>query len=530
MTTKYDFLLPHQRPTGIGNNLYILGVSEDGPVYNPVPVSDPSDAARIFGDRNRGTLVKACEQAYEINEEISIYLMRITGKSATLKIGSFLPSGIEDEIISFTSIYGGEKYNAVSIFITHDNSTNARYLNFRLPFQDDVRYLLNEFMNIGHLVNRINTDCRSGIHPILVTSNHLYLGIDVFEACFEVDVKQYLSEGDDGLDNTLDDMYIACETAYQVLLGRNIDLITPANMYIDDVHPLAMYGQATYGDAMYAEDRDYLQLLDTYNNDRVVTFHEQLISFCKEQMGMGFMTHGVIGFRPMTDVPENIEDDDSYIFDLVKTTILRNRYGLAFFKEGDWIDQGYYISIVKDELIYFDGTPQSFHDSGAIGYASAIAGRFDTTTNMKLSPNGNVKLRYSLSELTRAELARFGVVTFRNSIRHGLVVNSGVTAAHWKNEMQNLANLRMVQLSMAYMNDALEDLYEDHLADSMKRQLVDETVKTRLDELQGLGIITEYDYHILDSGNSPLGAVHLQLKTKYTVNAINTSASTISEV
>ncbi|WP_421021518.1 hypothetical protein, partial [Klebsiella pneumoniae] len=90
--------------------------------------------------------------------------------------------------------------------------------------------------------------------------------------------------------------------------------------------------------------------------------------------------------------------------------------------------------------------------NGAVHYAAILTGHFDTTTNAQLGDD--VELLYELSSYTMQELARIGVVTFRNSVRLGNVVASGVTAGSPESELHSVANLRMVQITIAYMNQA----------------------------------------------------------------------------
>lgn len=519
MTTKSDFLLPEKRrPLGIGKNLYLLGTAEDGPLLEPMLISTKKKAREIFGDENRGTLVKAFDEAYDSNREISIFLMRITGKSATLEVVDLNPdSGELGTLVHAHSIYAGTKYNNVFFDIQpYDEEKMALELH---DLHGVHIYPIDEYITLGDLAQQVNRDCRAGKHPVLlsVAAPHMRF-MDVHPNFIEA----YLEEGEDGTDATKDDLYLASDIAYNILKGRPVDIIVPVGMYLDDVHPAYLYGESMYGSAFYSSEEDYLRLIDTYNHDKVVSYHEQLIEFCREQIQLGYMTHGVIGFKPLRKVPLTIESDDSYILRIVEATAFRDRYGLVEYTNGYWIDKGFYISVVSAELVYNEGTPKEYIASGAARYGAIASGYFDTTSN--LSVGDDVSLRYELSDSTRSQLSKLGIVTFRDSIRLGLVVGSGVTAAIERNDYHNFANTRMVQLAIAFMNEAVTMVYESDYAGEMRRTFLEELVIERLDQLSQAGIIEKFGYEIRFLNDDSMGEIILQLQTKYSLEALVVSA------
>jgi len=273
---------------------------------------------------------------------------------------------------------------------------------------------------------------------------------------------------------------------------------------------------------VYSANDDYLQLIDTEDNDRVVSYHERLIDFCRDQMQLGIMSHGVIGIRPLKDLSATIEYDNSYISRLVRTTALLDRYGLMRYQDGSWIDKGHFISIVASEVEFQKDTDEAYYDNGAVAYASFMTSRIGTTTNEQIPIEG---LRYELSDESLTELSKLGIVTFRNSVRKGLVVTSGVTAAHWDNDLHDLANVRMVQITMAHMNDVVQKIYEADIDPAVRRVYTEDRIKQRLDLLKADGVITGYDYEVNYDSHDEFGKIDLRLSTKYTVDGIGTSAS-----
>ena len=155
------------------------------------------------------------------------------------------------------------------------------------------------------------------------------------------------------------------------MLGRlHVDVINPVCVRFNDTYPASFYGESQYGVDTYAEDRDYLSLVDTEYGNRVVTFHEQLIRFCETQESFGFMTHGVLGLREIESVDKWLKREMVYVESLNGGTHLGTRYGLTDIRLGDAYDKGFYLSIIAGELL-FDGEHTA--NGGAL-YTSLLAG------------------------------------------------------------------------------------------------------------------------------------------------------------
>lgn len=520
---KHDFILNENAPiVGIGKTLFILGTSEDGPVMQPVLVTTPDQASQIFGDRNKGTLVKSFEQAYDIDSTISIYMMRISGKSATFEIVDsevWNPTTelYDSYILRMKTKFGGEKYNNCTFQIVKGTTT---VMKLTFP-EGSVEYVLDNFMSLDHLVQQINADCRAKIHPFLAYTRKP--DMIPTDACPDPSNPIAFVDGADETDLSKDEMYIQLVDAYKLLVGRPIDVLIPTGVYVDDVHPVSIYGDGVYGSAYYASNRDYLGLVDVEDEGRAVSFHEQLINFCREQNQLGYMTHGVIGIAPLENVPDTIEFDNTYIKRLVETTVFNTRYGFTQFKDGQWDDKGFYISVFASEFIYRPDEPDEYYDNGAVSYAALITGHYDTTTNMPMP--GNIRLRYELDPLVLADLSKLGVVTCMNSVRNGIVVTNGVTCAHHSKDLHSFANVRMVQLTIAHMNDVVRMVNESEMDSDIRQIFLDDNVRKRLEELKEQKVLTNYTYKVVTHPQSWVGRIDVTLETKYTVEAIATSAS-----
>lgn len=522
---KYDFLNRRESPKGLARNIYLLGTSEDGPIMEPIHVKSKEKARAIFGDENQGTLVKVFDEAYDSGKEISIFLMRITGKSATFEVGGIHPeTGELETLLLAQSIYGGTKYNEISFSFEYDVEQEISCFVIHTE-NEKIYYPMTTDMNLLEFSKIINEDCRKKIHPVMISV--IDYDIPFYSIAGMLDGAS-LADGEDGIDASRDELFFNCDTAYTLLLGKAVDVIVPVDMYMDDVNPSFLYGEATYGDSFYSNRKDYLQLIDTYRNDRVVTYHEQLIDFCRQQAELGYMSHGVIGLRPLSVVPKNIEEDDSYILRIVNATAFRDRHGFVEYEKGYWLDKGFYASVVAMDLVFHKGTDKEYVSNGAVRYGTLIAGHYDTTTNSSLGDD--VHLRYELSAKTRNQLADIGLVTCRDSVRHGIVVHSGITASVSQNELHSIANTRMVQVAIAFINEAVELLYESDFVSEMRRVYLEEMIKARLKVLAENNVIIDYAYDIRYLSDDSRGEIILQLETKYTVDGIVAYANISSEV
>lgn len=521
MINKHDFFLEKKRSTGIGTNLYLLGTSEDGPYMEPMLIASKTEALSIFGSADKGNLVKAFNEAYDRNKEISIFLVRITGKSATLELPGIYHDTIDEEpIIKFTSMYAGEKYNKITLSTGFNDGLDCPVFNINTP-EGIFSYALTSYITLGELARLVNIDCRAGKHTVMITTN--YPDIPAHEVLITFYEEEALSGGEDGIFDTKDEMYMACDIAYSILLGRPVDVIVPIELYVDDVHPAYLYGESMYGSAYYAATRDYLRLVDTYKDNHVVSYHEQLIDFCREQTQLGFMSHGVIGFKPLARVPINVVNDNSYIMRILEATAFRDRYGFLEHVNGYWVDKGLYVSVIASELVFHKDTPEEYFANGAVRYASMITGYYDGTSNMSIGED--VSLRYELSDATRADLSKIGIVSFRDSVRLGLVVQSGVTPALPETDYHTFANVRMVQLTIAYMNNAVQLVYEGEYNPEMRRTTLEELVRQRLEILAERQVVQDYNYQIQFLSDDSAGEILLTLRSKNTVEGIEITSA-----
>lgn len=507
-----------------GRTILLLGTSADGPVNVPVPITTPTRAQQIFGEE--GTLYKKFVEAYDTNSGLLIYLMRISGEHAEAELFGF-PSMFEDavSVLKLKAIYGGEAYNNIQAIFQVLDADGDVSLTLSFPEHtglSPLSYKLSTYGNIAMLVKAINEDTRAGINclrastlqPELPTSSLLGMG-DVIE----------FSGGADGLELTKNDMFIALEYAYTLLDGFYIDVIIPLGVYLDDVDPVLLHEVDKLGPGTYVAGRDYLDLKDTENGDRLVSFHGQLIKFCKRQVRFGVMTHGVIGLNPVADISQIEGLEYNYILYLLQQTAFRSRFDISEFSGGNWIDSGYYVSVIGGEMIFNEGTDNEYFGDWTVVYGALLAslGRQYTTTNLKIP--GPVKPRYHFTSGELGELGRMGVVAMRESVRNGLVVSSGVTAALPESDMHSIANVRQVQTAIAALNQALDDYSGELILPLIENGTLDEVAESVLSELKNEGILIDYRKNIEYDRIRGTGILSVDLLARQMVDFLPVRAS-----
>lgn len=516
-----------------GRNLYLLGLSIDGPVNTPIPISSLEDAEAIFGSADFGDLVRAYTHA-ALTPDVMIFLVRITGEYARATI-----TGTVDEepidALQIRSVAAGDVYNDIRIYIDTVPRAGIQEaaLIFEIPIgaMESRAYILSDYETIDELVRQINRDTYGKKNLVHASSQNLTASPDCL---LSLDEPVSLSGGHNGLtvaDGPIDiplpkdDLYIALDTAYGLLSGQEIDVICPVSARFDDSHPSYFYGSTEYGNAFYTSNDDYLGLLDTQNEDRMVTFHGQLINFCIGQIKNGFMTHGVLGMREIKDLTDLTKHSYSYVAAVAQATAMRDRYDLLMYENGQWSDQGYHITIFAHDFVYNAETVYEHFANGAPLYASMVAsmGTNETLTNKALPET--VTLRYELADDELPDLSRLGITAARNSIKRGPVIAAAVTASMYDSQMHSIANVRMVQETIEAVNTSVDDMIGEAFTPIITQRELERRINEVLSQLVTRNVLRNYRVSIDYNKAENRGYISLELLTKYAVEYISTSTS-----
>jgi hypothetical protein len=524
-------------PLNPGRTIFLLGTSLDGPINSPVPVRNLADAETIFGPKDRGDLVKAYERTSLVTGN-TVYLMRVTGEYARGSLLGITDDGVKP-VIKIRSISGGSIYNSIHLYIDSITigSVTKQALIVELPSSKmpSMAYALDKYDNIQGLLADINGDTRVSNNLIYATSEYPMLPISCLNTYNLVPTP--IIGGKDGLmesraalglspEVSYDDLYIALESSYRMLEGRDIDIICPVSARFDDTHPIHFYGGSSYNGIPYSSG-SYLTLVDTENDDAIVTFHEQLIEFCRGQERFGMMTHGVIGLRELGDLTGVGSYNYAYILRLMETTAFKDRTGLVEFTDGMWVDKGYFITVFAGDLVFNKGTADEYYANGCDVYAGMLASiaNDETTTNRPLPPN--VNLRFEMDSVELKQLAVLGVTAFRNSVSQGPVISNGVTASLVQSVLHYIPNVRMVQLAMRAVNGSIEDLIGDNFRPIISENQMKRRIGGVLSNLKTQGLLKDYNFDVSLSQATGTGIVTINALPKYSTEFISAGANII---
>jgi hypothetical protein len=523
---------PRGYPENLGRTICLLGTAGRGPIKEPVLIEHPDQATAIFG--TEGTLTRAAIDIYSLNPLASIYCFRISGAYATLDMDLAVGEATEEVSLDIVrglhlrSRLGNESDDEIginfAIFQSEDPENipgRGALLMFGAEGQTLRTYWLHDYPTVGELVRIINEDADRGDSPCYASTDWpaensgmltYYMGPDTL----------YLSGGQASITLDKDELFLALSDAYELLLGRHIDVIIPLGAYLDDAYLYDYWGSGEYSEGHFASPEDHLTLWDT-DTDAPATYHAQLVEFCRAQQGFGWMSHGVIGMRPLTD-PLIEEDPSTYILQIVEETALKKRLGLVDGEGDSARDYGGYLSIVAADLLYQPLTPNEHWDTGALAYAAMICGMDSALTTTNRVVPGNLQQRIEFDTETLRDLAYLGVVAFRTSVKHSaLVVSNGVTAALPSRDAHLLSNVRMMQIAICNLNALIRDFKGENIDDLRRSGEVERQVTDLMDNLKLAGILRDYRFfHRFNTATRGL-IMNLQLQTRNSLEHISAS-------
>lgn len=488
-----------------GRSVFLLGQSNDGPVNEPIPVDNHKDASFIFGS---GNLLEAYEQVQDI-PDIRVYLMRITGQYARLALLGER-EGQVTAVLSFRSASAGARYNDIEIYIDAvPRAGSAQPALIVAHGSDASSYVLADYQDLTDLARHINRDAYLKRGLVHVTVNDPEFALEGLQA-LNAD-RNRMTGGTDGDDATRDELYVALDESYSILEGRAIDVLCPYPVRLDDIHPATRYGDAGYGDVRYGT-ADYLALHEEGAPEYPLTFHAQLIAFCKTQERFGFMTHGVIGLR------ENPAGDDMgphVVARLAGASAFADRYGLTDYQNGQYVDHGHRISVFAQDM-RCNGKVVN----GCAMYAGMVADTepHETTTNRAVP--ANIESAFELSAEELRMLSAIGVVATRTSVRKGIVITNGVTAGLPTSPLHLIGNTRMIQYTLATLNRALDDMLGEPYTPNVTLREIERRCKEALVALAEQQVLKDYQFVVQLDSRVMRATVELSLQPRYSTESI----------
>ena len=496
-----------QYPKLIGEDLYgrvvyLLGSAELGIKNRPTRIDNEYDLLRLFG--TRGSLVDGYRQVKEGSEDAIVYLCKVTGEHAQLKLDVNVPGQekpMKDGVV-FLSAHASERYNGISLLLTTDRMTFVFPEGFS---RTDISYRYEDYPTLMDLMNRINADTESGRNFVFMQC-FSDVTLRTSSAIHTVNPMEMLFYGgDSGLAWNRNRLYHALKTTYTLLAGDDIDRIVPLEAFVDAI----TLPEET---ALYPEtDR-----LTVENENGYLTFYRQLLEFCIEQMQYGLVTRGIMGYCTTSDKYLQ-EDFDGYIAyakaclteNLAKANDLRKYYGLVDVCVGD---------------VYYDyGASLGNHYTAYAGLSSGLPLK-DHTTNKAYSRS--IVLRNEFQNEHLSDLMDNSLVGVRTSPLTDLVtIVNGVTTAPRNSVMHYACNVNMLQITAYYV----QRVFNRYIGENLSELLQDNVLKKELEEvlkyLKEKGIIEQYKAHILENEKEGKITYDISLKSRNMINYIGLSNS-----
>lgn len=479
-----------------GKSLYLLGNAEYGPTNQVVKANSMNHVARVFGEQ--GSLVDAYRYIREANIDCNVYLVKTTGiySEAYLNVNQLGGSIIQNGLY-LKSRYSNEIFNLIEIDIEEE------YLGIYYPIEFGdyyIQYFYDDYPTLVELQFAINNDADYGIGYVecCVYCDEL---IPTKTALYGVNANSVrLSGGNSGLYYNKNMIYNCLEETYSILEGRPIDIILPLDVYFDDVYT---DDEMTYND-YYSDDREYLTLK---KDNKYLNYYNQLLKFCVKQLNSGLITNGILGLQLTNDM---FVDEDYYLDKL------------QYFKKINVVDKEvedlkFLVSVCSCDLYARYGTAII---NSSIVYSALCASLSVNTNTTNISIPKYFSLFNTFENEMLQNLSEAGFVSFRFSplTKEVTVVNGVTTSSHYA--YKYFCNVRMVQISMCYINDLLKYFIGDNINDLIESGYLEDCLTTTLDNLVSASVLT--GYMINEIANPELGQLYLDLdfKTLYMVEYV----------
>lgn len=484
-----------------GKTVYLLGTSEFGATNKPTLIQDEATLYKIFG--NKGSLISGYKEVKKGYPDGQVFLCKTSGTHSILHLDVNVKGGniVRDGFI-IKAKDSNEIYNNIKLTI-NENS-------FIFEYPDELgggskEYKYEDYEILGMLAKKINEDTNNEGNFVYAQcmvdpATPIYGSLNTTNP-----TEIYMYGGDNGLLYCKNLYYNCLEKTYELIEGEDIDVIVPLEAFLDDILPLPeYYGSKPYNSLFYQEDRDYLNI--TLNDGRKASYYEQLLLFCIRQMRFGSITHGVMGFNKTPD-KYLYNNKKNYLLEVIEYALKSNITNLEL--------QSYQflISVVAGDLTYEYGMKVN---NGYTFYAGLISSLSvaTSTTNKPLHESVYIYNEFDNDDLYY--LSEKGVVTFRESplIDRAVVLN-GVTTSHTGSDLHFLCNIRMVQLTAAYIKDQFQSYIGEDINSLIDTGIAEANLNSLLNLLNKMGILTGFKAHIIKDDAIGCVTYHVHLKTVY---------------
>lgn len=499
--------------------IFLLGTADFGPVNMPIKVSSANHVKNVFGEQ--GTLLDAFRVIKESDLDCEVFMVKVTGKHSEVYLNINLPnSEIEENGFFFKSQYANEIYNDIQIIIHED----ALYINYPTEALGNyyLQYKYNEtdengddiyddngnliFKTLYDLAEEINQDTR-----MMNSKVYCYLSCDpkVMANTALVGVNEQINTfkgGNSGIYYNKNMIYNCLSDTYNILEGREIDIIVPVECYYDDTFTDDEGALEEYFDL----EREYITLKDD-DTKEYLSYYNQLLEFLRRQLRFGCVTHGIMGMNPNGDV---FLDQDKYYLKLEYLKKLNN-------KNNFYDKYRQLISVCVGDIYTTYGTRVY---NSYILYATLIASIqvIQNTTNKPLPDSFTTYNDFDNMSLSK--IRELGFTAFRYSIlKKSVVVSSGVTTSDDEN-FKYLCNIRMCQLVMTRVNKVLSQYIGENISSLIRTKQIENRLINLLSNLISENIIAGFAINSITVPQMGHLLLDLSFKTIYMTESIRSFA------
>lgn len=481
-------------------NVYLLGTAILGPVNVPIKITSLSHLYSIFG--TVGTIIEAYTCIYECNFDCNIYCVKVTGTHSEAYANINNQFGeIEKDGLRIYSKFANKDFDNIKIELTP-----------RSIIIDDcgkqTEYMYEEYQNFHTLCDVVNENTRNNNGNVF------------FEPYCDVDVKSCgalngvnpqvitLKGGNSGIFYNKNMMYVALEDTYSILQGLETDIVVPLNVFFDDTFT---DNEDDLND-FYNLDNEYLTLKDY--KDEYLSFYNQLLVFCINQMNSSILTHGIINTNKIErEYSQEIDEEN---------TIERLNYFRKLNSNSTIDKYSHLISVVVGDLYYCFGTKRI---SGSVVYSSLCSSISITSNTTNLPIPNNMYLVNNFSKEFYKKIMECGYTTFRYSeLKNSVVVTNGITMSD-DEDLRFFVNVRMCQLVMSYIRRLFSGYIGQCYEYVCKSGDLQRDLKLLLDSLVSRNILVSYN--VREYRNASLGEItfSFSFKCMYMLEEYTTFAS-----
>ena len=471
-------------------SVLLIGTAVDGPVNQPIRITSLTQAEAVFGPmaaggvRNGSTLVSGFQEAVEAGCQ-DVRLLRYSGVKATATIADTSTTPVD--VIKLTALNAGELYHTMTAEI--DTSGDGCIFTLTPPVGKGTPLIITvaDGTTVEALVALINEDPANAFVYAEV------LGSSFNVACETLaDATETFAGGDDQLVNSV-------ELQKDLLHGKTVGEV---------------YTMGTY-DVLKDYNVDLIGLLgvyaDTGGTDTETVFAEKLAEHCAAMSAKDNVTIGVMSVSPFADL--SLVGISGNIARLIALDHFYGDFSESNELEAGGEDEGRFLNILVGEGFFRSskvtaGEYKNTLVAAYAGFISALAPQ-SSTTNKQLPNVKRLAYTLSLSQLNDLTGKKYTTVRQKDN---GVYVVSGITCAQDGNVYQRLSSVRIIGIVVDTIVRAADPFIGEPNS-LINRNTLHTAIKSSLDALQSVGIITNYKF-VLFASTSDLvnGILNVELE------------------